>query len=64
MQMGKENGPGRTLTILVVKESRTRMLLATVVPSKSVGRFVAERVFAFMKELRIEQLDVVVKSDQ
>ena len=64
MQMVKENEPGRTLTILVVKERRTRMLMATVVPSKSTGRFVAERVCAFMKELGIDQLDVVAKSDQ
>ena len=36
MQMGKENEPGRTLAILVVKERRTRMLMATVVPSKTL----------------------------
>ena len=38
--------------------------MATVVPSKSTGRFVAERLCAFMKELGIEHLDVVAKSDQ
>ena len=38
--------------------------MATVVPSKSTGRFVAERVCAFMKEFGIEHLDVVAKSDQ
>jgi len=64
MQMGKENQPRQTLTILVVKERRTKMLMATVVPSKSTGRFVAERVNAFIKELGIEHLDVVAKSDQ
>ena len=64
MQMGKENEPGRTLTILVVKERRTRMLMATVVPSKSAARFVVERMCAFMQELGIDQLDVVAKSDQ
>ena len=35
MQMGKENQPRQTLTILAVKERRTRMLMATVVPSKA-----------------------------
>ena len=40
------------------------MLMATVFPSKSTGRFVAERVCAFMQELGIDQLDVVAKSDQ
>ena len=64
MQMGKENQPRQTLTILVVKERRTKMLMATVVPSKSTGRFVAERVNAFIKELGIEHVDVVAKSDQ
>ena len=42
MQMGKENQPRQTLAILVVKERRTRMLIATVAPSKSTGRFAAE----------------------
>ena len=64
MQMGKENQPRQTLTILVVKERRTKMLMATVAPSKSTGRLDAERVNAFIKELGIEHLDVVAKSDQ
>ena len=64
MQMGKENQPRQTLTRREVKERRTRMLMATVAPSKSTGRFVAERVCAFMKELGIEHLDVVATSDQ
>ena len=64
MQMGKGNQPRQTLTILVVKERGTKMLMATVVPSKSTGRFVAERVNAFIKQLGIEHLDAVAKSDQ
>ena len=40
------------------------MTMSTVVPSKSSGSFVIERVWAFMKELGIEGQDTVVKSDQ
>jgi len=64
MFMGPENQPGKTLTILVVKERRTKMVMATAVPSKSTGRFVVERVGAFIKELGIDHLDIVAKSDQ
>ena len=64
MFMGPENQPGKTLTILVVKERRTKMVMATAVPSKSTGRLVVERVGAFIKELGIDHLDIVAKSDQ
>ena len=40
------------------------MTMSTVVPSKSSGKFVIERVWAFMKELGIEGGDVIVKTDQ
>ena len=40
------------------------MVLATVAPSKSTGRFVAERVNAFIKEIGVERVDIVAKSDQ
>ena len=62
--MGDEGEAGKTLTILVARERRTRMTMSTVVPSKSSGSFVIERVWAFMKELGIEGQDTVVKSDQ
>ena len=62
--MGPENQPGKTLTILVVKERRTKMLMATAVPSKSTGRFVIARVGVFIRELGIDHLDIVAKSDQ
>ena len=62
--MGPENQPGKTLTILVVTERRTKMVMATAAPSKSTRRFVVERVGAFIKELGIDHLDIVAKSDQ
>ena len=49
MFMGQEDQPKQTLTVLVVRERRTKMVMATVVPSKSTGRFVAERVNTFIK---------------
>ena len=62
--MGEEDKPGDTLPILVVREVASRMTLATVVPLKSTGAFVAKRVVAFLREIGCEQCDLVAKSDQ
>ena len=62
--MGEEEEPGQCITMLVVRERQSRMTLATAVPSKSTGQFVVDRVMAFMKEIGIENLDVIAKSDQ
>ena len=59
---GEEDDSGM-LTVLVVRERRTKMLMATVVPSKSTGEFVGKRVVAFMREVGCRGVDVVVKSD-
>ncbi len=40
------------------------MTMATVLPSKSSGTFVARMVFAFAREVGHKQGDVTVKSDQ
>ena len=64
MFMGPEDKPRETLTILVVKERRTKMLMATAIPSKSTGKFVVARAGAFIRELGIGHLDIVAKSDQ
>ena len=53
-----------TLTILVIRERRTRMTMASVVPSKSMGMFIAKRGVAFMKEVGCQFGTVIVKSDQ
>ena len=42
--MGNEGEAGKTITMLVARERRTRMTMATAVPSKSTGKFVVERV--------------------
>jgi hypothetical protein len=62
--MGEEDEPKKCVTMLVVRERRSRMTLATAVPSKSTGQFVVNRVMAFMKEIGVENLDVIAKSDQ
>ena len=62
--MGEEGEAGKTVTMLVVRERKTRMTMSTAMPTKSTGKFVVERVWAFMKEVGIEHLDVIVKSDQ
>ena len=53
--LGAEHEPGEALTILIVKERATKMAMATVVPSKSTGCFVSERVVAWMAEVGIDE---------
>ena len=50
--------------MLVVRERLTRMTMACVMPGKSTGKFVEERVIAFMQEVGIAAMDVTVRSDQ
>jgi hypothetical protein len=64
MFMGDEDKPGETVAVLAVREKMTKMGMATVVPSKSTGEFVAKRVMAFLKEIGCEMGDVIVRSDQ
>jgi hypothetical protein len=61
--MGEEGG-GPKLTTLVAKERNTKMMMASVVPYKSTGTFIAKRIVAFMREVGCEQGDVTIKTDQ
>ena len=61
--MGDESG-GETMVILVARERSSRMMLASAVPSKSTGNFIARRIVAFMREIGCEQGDVTVRTDQ
>ena len=54
----------KNLTVMVVRERLTKMMMASVVQSKSTGEFIATRIVAFMKEVGCEQADVTVKTDQ
>jgi hypothetical protein len=53
-----------TQTILVMRERTTRMTMASAVPSKSTGAFIAKRGVAFMKEVGCQFGTVILKSDQ
>ena len=64
MFLGEEDDPGNTLTILVLKEKLTRMSLASVMPNKSTGQFLATRSLAFLKEIGCDLCDIILKSDQ
>ena len=61
---GDEGDPGKTVPVLVVRERLTGMAMATAVPSKSTGTYIARRVVAFIEEVGCGQLDITVKSDQ
>ena len=60
---GGEEGEG-TLTVLVVRERKKRMTLATVIPSKSASNFVTRRFCSFIRELGYEHADIIVKCDE
>ena len=62
--MGDEADAGNTVPMLVARVRGIRMTLATAVPRKSAGTFVVSRVIAFLKEVGIEKLDIIAKSDQ
>ena len=59
--LGKEGEPGKTLPVIAVKERISGMLMGAVVPAKTSGTYVANRVTAFMKEVGCELGDIVVK---
>ena len=61
--LGDEDG-SKTMATMVARDRTTRMTLASAVPSKSTGTFIAKRIVAFMREIGCEQGDVIVKSDQ
>ena len=59
-----EETSNKKLTILVVRERKTRMTMSSVAPSKSSGEFLAKRVLAFMREIGADKGDITVKTDQ
>ena len=59
-----EQADQRKMTILVARERRTRMTLASVAPSKAHNEFLAGRIQAFLRELGLDRGDLVVKTDQ
>ena len=52
-------------TILVAKEKSSKMTLATMVPMKGASiEYPVRRVLTFLKEIGLENADIVLKSDQ
>ena len=52
-------------TILVAKEKSSKMTLATMVPMKGAPlEYPVRRVLTFLKEIGLENADIVLKSDQ
>ena len=58
---GGEEGPDK-MTVLVARERRTRMTLATALPSKSSGTFVAKRGFHEGNRVRAGRCDDKIRS--
>ena len=64
MFMGPKDVAGETVPCLVVKEGLSKMVMASAVPRKSTGTFIARRVVAFLEEIGCLSGDLIVKSDQ
>ena len=45
------------------RERGTRAVLSTVDPRKSTGEWICRRLIAWLREIGLEFLDVIVKSD-
>ena len=60
--MGDEK-VGKTLACLVAREKATRAVLSTVVPRKSMGHWICRRLMAWFGEIRLEFVDILMKSD-
>ena len=62
MFMGGEK-EGKTLAFLVARERETRAVLSTVVPRKTTGEWICRRLMAWLREIGLESVDIIVKSD-
>ena len=62
MFMGDEK-KGKTLAFLVAREKETRAVLSTVVPRKTTGEWIWRRLMAWLREVGLESVNIIVKSD-
>ena len=62
MFMGEEK-EGSTLAFLVARERETKAVFCTVVPRKSTDEWICKRLMAWLREIGLEFVDIVVKSD-
>ena len=62
---GKESEEAKLIPMIVAKDADTKTYLGAVVPKKgSTGEYATKRVLAFLKELGVESMPVVFKTDQ
>ena len=62
--LGKEDEAQKTIPILVVKERKSKMLMAAAVPTKTTGSYITKRVVGFLREIGCLYSDLIVKTDQ
>ena len=62
MFMGDEKEE-KTLAFLVARERETSAVLSTVVPRKTTGEWVCRRLMAWLQEIGLESVDIIVNSD-
>ena len=60
--MGDEK-EGETLAFLVARDRETRDVLSTVVPRKTTREKKCRRLMAWFREIGLETVDIIVKSD-
>ena len=51
---------GKTLAYLVAREKETRAVLSTVVPRKTTGEWICRRLMAWLREIGLESVDIIV----
>ena len=54
---------GKTLAFLVARGRETRAVLSSVVPMKTTGEWICPRLMAWLREIGLESVDIIVKSD-
>ena len=60
-----ESDDSKLMPVLVMKEKHSKMTMASVVPKKcSFGVFASKRAMSFLKEIGLDEADIVIKSDQ
>ena len=62
MFMGDEKEE-KTLAFLVARERETGAVLSTVVPRKTMGEWICRRLMAWLREMELDSVDIIVKSD-
>ena len=62
MFMGDEK-EGKTLAFLAARKRETKAVLSTLVPRKTTGEWICRRLMAWLREIGLESVDIIVNSD-